>query len=514
MTQQTINNGDTGLQARTKINDNFTELYTYSLRTNVAAQINGLSSKATPVGTDIFMIEDSADSWNKKKVLISTVLPPLTTKGDLFTYDTAFQRLAVGTNGQVLTADSGEATGLKWAALSSSKIEDADGDTYVDTESGSDTDIVEIGSPNTTTGIIAKFISDTGGTPTDALKIDGNGNIFQGSNYHAVYENTNTFLCTDSDYSALLGTAGTNVLIGGKAGNNMTSGDDNVFIGYYAGYTATSCSDSIAIGRLAGYNTQATTRSVNIGTRASYTGYGTGNLVLGYYAGTSNIGNYNLFLGYYAGGRQSAVSNKIILDTVQRADAATELTDSPIVITTNATKSSQTGTHNYAMTVSNGLTGDIFVVNNTSADMFTVDNNGNVDSAAYIKAGSYVEGTTYLKAGSYIEAASYAKHTGQIRALDTYTSGTTALDEDNYYCMLDGTSSTVTLTLPAINAARDGIEYVFYCNSAANTCTVQTLTSGDYIGDGGTTTSFTMSAFETLTYIANNNLNRWLKVKY
>jgi hypothetical protein len=41
---------------------------------------------------------------------------PLTTKGDLYTYSTADARLGVGTNGQVLTADSAEATGLKWAS--------------------------------------------------------------------------------------------------------------------------------------------------------------------------------------------------------------------------------------------------------------------------------------------------------------------------------------------------------------------------------------------------------------
>jgi hypothetical protein len=39
---------------------------------------------------------------------------PLTTKGDLFTFDTADARLGVGTNGQTLVADSTASTGLKW----------------------------------------------------------------------------------------------------------------------------------------------------------------------------------------------------------------------------------------------------------------------------------------------------------------------------------------------------------------------------------------------------------------
>ena len=44
---------------------------------------------------------------------------PLTTKGDLYTYSTSDTRLAVGTNGHTLVADSSEATGLKWAAPAS-----------------------------------------------------------------------------------------------------------------------------------------------------------------------------------------------------------------------------------------------------------------------------------------------------------------------------------------------------------------------------------------------------------
>ena len=39
---------------------------------------------------------------------------PLTTKGDLYTYSTTDTRIGVGANGTVLTADSAEATGLKW----------------------------------------------------------------------------------------------------------------------------------------------------------------------------------------------------------------------------------------------------------------------------------------------------------------------------------------------------------------------------------------------------------------
>lgn len=42
----------------------------------------------------------------------------LTTKGDLLVYGSALARLPVGTNGQVLTADSAQTLGVKWAAAS------------------------------------------------------------------------------------------------------------------------------------------------------------------------------------------------------------------------------------------------------------------------------------------------------------------------------------------------------------------------------------------------------------
>ena len=40
---------------------------------------------------------------------------PLTTKGDVYTFSTVNARLPVGTNGQVITADSAQTLGIKWA---------------------------------------------------------------------------------------------------------------------------------------------------------------------------------------------------------------------------------------------------------------------------------------------------------------------------------------------------------------------------------------------------------------
>jgi hypothetical protein len=57
----------------------------------------------------------SGSAW----VAIGGSASPLTTKGDLYGFSTTNARVAVGTNGQVLTADSTAATGVAWATAAS-----------------------------------------------------------------------------------------------------------------------------------------------------------------------------------------------------------------------------------------------------------------------------------------------------------------------------------------------------------------------------------------------------------
>lgn len=70
-----------------------------------------------PVGTNGQVL--TADSTASAGLAWTTPSSsPLTTKGDLFTYSTTNARLGVGANGQYLVADSTAATGLKWQTLS------------------------------------------------------------------------------------------------------------------------------------------------------------------------------------------------------------------------------------------------------------------------------------------------------------------------------------------------------------------------------------------------------------
>ena len=76
--------------------------------------VDGTAAASHNQGAAIYPCLAAADA-DEANLTAST----LTTKGDLLSMDSgpSLARLGVGANGTVLTADSGEATGLKWAAL-------------------------------------------------------------------------------------------------------------------------------------------------------------------------------------------------------------------------------------------------------------------------------------------------------------------------------------------------------------------------------------------------------------
>lgn len=71
----------------------------------------------TPGAADTFLVSDAGvlKSVTYANLGISGSAP-LTTKGDIFGFSTVNARLPVGSNTQILTADSAQALGVKWAA--------------------------------------------------------------------------------------------------------------------------------------------------------------------------------------------------------------------------------------------------------------------------------------------------------------------------------------------------------------------------------------------------------------
>ena len=95
------------------------DLYTYStINTRIGVGSNGqiLSADSTsPTGL----------SW-----INPPATSPLTTKGDLYTFDTTNTRLSIGANGQLLSVDTTTATGLKWVNAPTSSPLTTKGDLY------------------------------------------------------------------------------------------------------------------------------------------------------------------------------------------------------------------------------------------------------------------------------------------------------------------------------------------------------------------------------------------------
>jgi len=147
---------------------------------------------------------------------------PLTTKGDLFGYSTLDARLPVGTNDQVLTADSGETLGVKWA--------DAGGASYWDRDA--------------INGYIypATLTDNVGiGITTPAQKLDVAGKIALNGTQVAYMPTAYIGTLILGDGGGRLDTgANYNTFVGIGAGDSNTTGERNTADGYQSLYSNTT----------------------------------------------------------------------------------------------------------------------------------------------------------------------------------------------------------------------------------------------------------------------------------
>jgi hypothetical protein len=96
----------------------------YVLESTLTAKGDLLARDATnvarlPVGTDGYYLKADSGQTTGLVWAAATFASPLTTKGDIFTRtSSADTRLPIGTDGYILSADSAETTGLKWIANS------------------------------------------------------------------------------------------------------------------------------------------------------------------------------------------------------------------------------------------------------------------------------------------------------------------------------------------------------------------------------------------------------------
>jgi hypothetical protein len=269
-----------------------------------------------------------AELANKKYVDDNTLSSPLTTKGDLYTYSSVDARLPVGTNGQILSADSTETTGLKWINAPSGTV-----------SFGTDNQIP---------------FTNSGGTDFD---------------YSAAFTWDGTRLLLDNGYDNIIigNTAGNsitssalqNVIIGDVAAYNLTGGDYNVLIGRRAAYTQSTANGNVIIGERAGYSNETGNYNVCLGIQSGYFNTGGSNTYIGSYSGinrtsasentflgrdsggaVSSANGGNVFLGYQSGYYETG-ADKLFIDNQSRNNEATARTNSLIYGIFDATVANQ-----------------------------------------------------------------------------------------------------------------------------------------------------------------------------
>ena len=305
---------------------------TVTAKGDLIAATASATVSALPIGTNgQFLAANSACGTGMQWCTLSLACVPcsaFTAAGQILagTGTSTFTALSVGTNGQLLVADSTCTGGLKWLTSqginlcgytctatpfntaigcgAGGAITSSANSTFIGNNAGKS---VTSGSSNTSLGTNSACSVSTGARNTgvghNAIIVIGTG-----SDNTAVGAFSGQALSTGSSCNTVVGscalytnsTGGSNVAIGAGASQNGASGSNNVAVGTQAMQVNTS-TGSVAVGFQAMLNNTAGV-NVAIGSsalRANTTG--TGNTAIGINAGISVTGPNQTIVGYNAG---------------------------------------------------------------------------------------------------------------------------------------------------------------------------------------------------------------------
>jgi hypothetical protein len=309
-------------------------------------------------GVDDFLdisVDLGGGVYDTRKIKASNIggSSPLTTKGDLFTYDTADARLPIGTDGQALLADSAESTGLKWGTISADNM--ANANLTLDTNRTHDlagfgltfdngqVTIQGSGATSATTTLLVE-----NSVATQLLKIDDEGGFALGSG--AIYGNSGCVAIglnadaedNSSPLTSALISIGKNSSANGPGsisiGESSSSNSQSTSVGYSSfsqfsstaiGYNSNALNTGTAIGHTAN---ASNTKAIAIGNSA--TASRVGSLAIGFGANVLTAGNYAMALGANA---NVTADNSILISS--KATTQTNSTANTFEVNLNNTTS-------------------------------------------------------------------------------------------------------------------------------------------------------------------------------
>jgi len=179
-----------------------------------------------------------------------------------------------GTADQILTTDG--SGNVDWIDLSTSMIQDADGDTKIQVEESADEDVIRFDIANTE---ILRLSKNSNGITLVELPSSGINSTLYGENA-----------------GASLSTGQSNTFIGKNTGQNTTTGDFNTFIGREVGNNNVDGMGNTFVGSSAGRYNIAGINNTYIGRGAGRDANGNFNVFIGQGAGASETGNSKLYI--------------------------------------------------------------------------------------------------------------------------------------------------------------------------------------------------------------------------